>query len=117
MADPHAAYRKAAGETWKIVTPYRLGIAVGEAGSDLDPPKAYSERGRENYREGVAVGKRRGDVGEALRMRRRIEVDLADHPGVVEIMGVSLDLDKPGDAKLAAKWLDKLYTDTVTRDR
>lgn len=37
--------------------PYRLGIAVGQAGADLPGPYAAGTRGEKNYLEGVRYGR------------------------------------------------------------
>ena len=47
-------------------------------------------------------------VASAAAVREMLEVDTADHPGTITILGVELDLEDGHDAALAAKWLDQL---------
>ena len=41
---------------WGRTTPYRLGIAVGSAGENLETPSGYGVRAARSYRDGLARG-------------------------------------------------------------
>lgn len=49
---------------WRPVTPYRLGIVIGEHGGGLPAPAHYGERARRNFDDGVVVGLERRERGQ-----------------------------------------------------
>lgn len=58
MFDYYEVHREAARIRYGSATPYRLGIAVGLAGSNLPPPYGKLRPAHRHYLEGVKEGKR-----------------------------------------------------------
>lgn len=59
VADPYFWHRLTAREGGRTCSPFRLGIAVGEAGANLPGPYAPGSRAAANYRDGFAWGRQR----------------------------------------------------------
>lgn len=59
--DPYEPFRIVMRQRHGICGPYRLGIAIGEAGmaDELPPPPHYQEFGRKIFAAGLEAGKRR----------------------------------------------------------
>lgn len=54
--DPHAPLRAAKRDRWGYCGPYRLGIAVGEAGDYIPPPPHYQKHAALLYHQGLIIG-------------------------------------------------------------
>ncbi|MGV8822967.1 hypothetical protein [Methylibium petroleiphilum] len=52
-------YRVAIRARFRSATPFRIGIAVGEAGAGLPSPYPPGSRGTKNYLDGIEEGKAR----------------------------------------------------------
>ncbi len=52
----HEPFRQMARKRWDYVSPYRLGILIGEHGGGLDPPSYYREQARRQYQDGIERG-------------------------------------------------------------
>jgi hypothetical protein len=67
VLDVYEPHRKKMRVKYGYCGPYRLGIAVGESGKNLPPPKHYVKRAVNNYWLGVLVGQ--GREGNARSSR------------------------------------------------
>lgn len=62
--EKYAAIARSKGQT---CTPYRLGIAVGEAGDDLPSPYRAGSRGESCYHAGINEGRRRRKIEQRAK--------------------------------------------------
>jgi hypothetical protein len=122
--DPYEKHRATMRARHGYVSPFRLGIAVGEAGENLPPPYARGSRGFKNFQDGVVAGRQNRErlmasipsdwlrpgavvpvtietVDTLLRVVREVKRDAELRKGVRAIVGFLRD----------GEWADLLTTD------
>jgi hypothetical protein len=62
LPEPYLKHRTAARKRFSFCSPFRLGIAVGEAGEDLPAPYPANSAAAARYDAGVDVGRDRAAV-------------------------------------------------------
>lgn len=67
MTDLYEPFRAEMRRRHGYCGPYRLGIAIGEAGSDLTSPRGYTPRSIQQFDAGRKVGEARRNREEAER--------------------------------------------------
>jgi hypothetical protein len=87
LPEPYLKYRTEARRRFSFCSPFRLGIAVGEAGVELPTPYSPGSKAADNYDAGVQVGRDRTRTG-----RRCEHCDLAygwHHPSCASAPGIA----------------------------